>query len=214
MEHYIAYVGQQVSLGLMQKEYGPLFLEWANRRIGVEGTLMRPPYSAANWDEWLTSLSNEKGRNEVFAILLHEESEGTRTYRYVGHTGMHNARWPDGWGSTGSIIGDAAARQRGCGTEAKLNLLYHGFRVMGLRKIVSSVKAWNAPSLGHLVKCGYTVVGRYRRHVLHEGVLVDEILLEVFPEDWEPIWDAYNKSGVLPKLSPDQRALVARETSA
>ena len=85
---------------------------------------------------------------------------------------------------------------------------------MGLRKIVSSVKAWNAPSLGHLVKCGYTVVGRYRRHVLHEGVLVDEILLEVFPEDWEPIWDAYNKSGVLPKLSPDQRALVARETSA
>lgn len=213
MEHVIAYEGNLVSLGLMQPEYGPLFLEWANRREGIQGTLQRPPYTLASWEKWLASHTAEKGRNEVFAILLHGENEDKRTYRYVGHTGIHNVRWPEGRGSTGSIIGDSAARQRGCGTEAKLHLLAHGFLVMGLRKVVSSVKVWNAYSLGHLVKCGYKVVGRYHRHTFHEGKLIDELLLEVFPEDWEPIWEAYKATGKLPKLTDEQRALVKRETS-
>lgn len=214
MEHVIAYEGKLVSLGLMQKEYGPHFFEWANSREGIEGTLLRPPYTLNNWEEWLASLDKGKGSNEVFAILLHDEREGKRTYQYVGHTGLHNVRWPEGRGSTGSVIGDAAARQRGCGTEAKLHLLYHGFQVMGLRKIVSSVKAWNAQSLGHLVKSGYQVIGRHRRHVFHEGNLVDEILLEVFREDWEPIWGAYRETGGLPKLTDEQRAFIAKETSS
>ncbi len=212
MEHYIAYEGLLVSLALMQKEYGKDFLRWANEREGVEGTLQRPPYTWSNWEAWVAALDRNKGTEEVFAILLHEPGE-KRVYRYVGHTGIHHARWPEGRGTTGSIIGDPSARARGCGTEAKLLLLRHAFLVMGLRKVTSSVKAWNARSLGHLIKCGYKIVGRYREHTFHEGAFVDEIVLEVFPKDWKPIWEAYRATGQLPKLTDEQRTLVACETS-
>jgi hypothetical protein len=48
MKHVIAYEGKVgTALALMQEQYVPLFLPWVNWRIGVEGTLQRPPYSAA-----------------------------------------------------------------------------------------------------------------------------------------------------------------------
>lgn len=211
MTHIIAYEGRaKVSLGLMQEDYVPLYVPWINRRIGIEGTLQRPPYSIEGGKEWVRSLAKERGQNEVFAVLLKDK----KSYRYIGHTGVHHICWPDGRATTGSIFGAEKSQGRGYGTEAKLLLLYHAFMVLGIRKMESSVKAFNAQSLGHLLKCGYRIIGRKRRQCFHEGMFVDEILLEAFREDWEPIWDRYQKNGDLPKLTQAQRALVRKETAA
>jgi RimJ/RimL family protein N-acetyltransferase len=215
MKHVIAYEGKVTAcLGLLQEEYGSLFVPWANRRVDVEGTLIRPPYSLSNFIEWIHELDKNKGRNEVFAVLLRTSASKKPSYRYIGHTGIHNIQWPQGFGTTGSIIGVKSAQGRGVGTEAKLLLLYHAFKVLGLRKIISNVKGWNAQSAGHLIKCGYKLVGRYRKHVPHNGTFVDDILFEVFPEDWEPIWDAYRKTKSLPRLTDEQRAFLQKEIGA
>lgn len=212
MQHIISYEGKvKVSLGLMQEEYIPLFLPWANWRVGIEGTLLRPPYTLVSGVEWVRGLDRNKG-HEVFAILLRTTTEGGQSYQYVGHMGIHNIQWPHGFATTGSVIGVAGVQGQGLGTEAKLLILYHAFMVVGLRKLTSTVKSFNAKSMGHLIKCGYKLVGRYRKHHLHEGAFVDELLFEIFREDWEPIWETYQKTGTLPKLTDGQRALVSGET--
>jgi RimJ/RimL family protein N-acetyltransferase len=210
VKHIIAYEGNHVALGLMQEAYVPLYLPWINKRTGIEGTLQRPPMSHAVGVEWIRSLDTQKGKNEVFAVLMHKG----KSYEYAGHMAVHDIKWPDGVGKTGSIIGHRAARGRGIGTEAKLLLLYHAFEILGLRKIVSDVKTFNGQSLGHLLKCGYRPVGRYRKHVFHEGRFVDEILLEIFRDDWYSVWKAYQKTKALPKLSSKDRAWVSQTVSS
>ena len=194
----------------MQEAYVPLYLPWINKRIGVEGTLQRPPMTHQMGIDWLSKQGENKGKHEVFAILMRKGAG----HQYVGHTGLHDITWPGGVGKTGSIIGHSKGRGRGVGTEAKLWLLFHAFEILGLRKIVSDVKAFNGQSLGHLLKCGYRPVGRYRKHVFHEGAFVDEILLEVFRDDWKRIFDKYQKERRLPKLSAKDRTWVKQTASS
>lgn len=213
MKHIIAYEGlANVSLGLMQEGYADQYLPWPNLRIGIEGTLQRPPYSRKDFLGFIENMCAKKGSHEVFAVLAHGKHKKKRTYEYVGHMGVHHISWPDGCAITGSIIGAPEGRGKGYGTEAKLLLLGHAFNAVGLRKLNSDVKAWNAASLGHLIKCGYRICGRQHAQVFDRGVFVDKILLEVFREWWEPIWNQYQKTKTLPRLTDKQRALVSKET--
>ena len=209
MEHLIAYEGRLVSLAVLQEEYAPLFLPWPNRRVDVSGTIQRPPYTEKDFTEWMERLRGLKGKHEVFAVLINDGESRT----YTGHMGLHDATWPDACATTGSILIGGNKRPTGCGTEAKLLLQYHAFRVMGLRKLYSEVKAFNGPSLGHLLKCGYKVIGRRTKHHFHEGTYVDNLILECFREDWEPVWDAYQIAKELPKLTEEQRTFVKEETN-
>lgn len=211
--HIIVYEGITVSLALMQRMYGPEYVPWPNRRTTINGTLQRPPYYPEDFDEWIEKLRKGKGVHEVFAVLAHEGTETDREYRYLGHAGIHDVERPSGHATTGSVLGADNAREKGYGTEAKLWMQYHAFKVLGLRKLLSEVKGFNAPSLGHLLKCGYKIVGRRKSHDFHEGAYVDVIILECFREDWEPIWERYRASGSLPKLTALQRTRVAKETN-
>ena len=208
----IAYEGLlNVSLGVLQEAHLEQFIIWANRIENVEGTMQRPPHYLANSVDWLRGLAERKGRDEVFAIFTRDGNGGEP--RYIGHTGIHSIQWPEGFGTTGSVIGDRTTQGKGHGTEAKLLLQYHAFMVLGLRKLTSDVKAFNAQSLGHLLKCGYRIVGRQKKHLFHKGQFVDKILLEVFREGWEIVWRKYQKEKKLPRLSTKQRAIVQKETA-
>jgi RimJ/RimL family protein N-acetyltransferase len=215
MKHVIAYPGLVgASLGIMQEEYVDTFLPWPNKRIGIEGTLLRPPYTRNNFLEWLREIEKQKGSQELFAVLQHTGTAKRKTYRYVGHMGLHAISLAHGFAATGSVIGDARGRGNGCGTEAKLLLEYHAFMVLGLRKLTSGAKVFNGNSIGHLMKCGYKPIGRWSKHHLHEGTHVDEVLLEVFREDWEPIWERYQATKELPHLTEEQRKIVAELTTS
>ncbi len=209
MTDYIGYSGGKVSLGVMVRDYIPLFTEHANDLSITRGILMRPPVTIEAEYEWFERIARRSETEHVFAILLND-AEGK--HRYIGHTGLHNISWPNGTAKTGSIIIDKTLHRSGCGTEAKLLLLYHAFYVKGLRKVCSEVKAFNSNSFGHLIKCGYRCIGRRRAHHFHEGTFVDDFLFEVFREDFDPIWEAYQETGGPPKLTDEQRAHVAEVT--
>lgn len=213
MSHLIAYEGINVSLAVMQAMYRDIYLPWPNRRIDIRGTMQQPPYYPSDFDSWIERLEKNKQSNQVFAVLAHEGTPENREYKYLGHMGLHNITWPSGHGTTGSILGAEGAREKGYGTEAKLWIQYHAFMVLGLRKLSSEVKAFNAASLGHLIKCGYKIIGRKKAHDFHEGTYVDIIMLECFRDDWEPIWEGYHPTKNLPKLSAEERALVSKETT-
>ena len=199
-----------VSLGAMRREYLTDFVPWANNPEATAGVLIRPPVTLEEELAWYDGFAKHKDTDNIFAILLQKKKrKGKTEYQYIGHTGLHKITWPAGTGSTGSIIGLPHLFGKGYGTEAKLLLLYHAFFVKGLRKVVSRVKVFNSNSWGHLLKCGYEVVGRHRAHHLHESKFVDEVVLEVFKEDFLPIWENYQKTKTLPSLTKQQRGLVS-----
>lgn len=212
IDHVIVHEGKRaVALALMQEAYVPTFVRWINAHTSVEGTLQRPPYTHSAGVEWVRGLDKSKGRDEVFAVLLREGDPARRQYRYIGHMGIHGVVWPHGFGTTGSILGDPEIQGKGYGTEAKLLIMHHAFMVMGLRKLTSTVKAFNVKSGAHLLKCGYQYAGRLRKHHQHRGGYVDELLFDVLREDWQPIWDTYQQTNQPPKLSHEQREFMANQ---
>jgi len=206
MEHIPIYKGMHVSLGVMMREYIPLATPALNQLSITRGVLLRPPVSLEAEYEWFDKIKDRS--DQLFAILKHEPEN---TYKYIGHTGLHRVSWPNATATSGTVIIDNGAHKKGFGTEAKLLLLYHGFMVTGLRIVDSSVKAFNGDSLGHLVKCGYKLIGRRKCRHFDNGTYIDEILLEVFRSDFEKIWKTYKETERLPSLTPEQRKIIALE---
>jgi len=216
MNHFPVHHGLiHVSLGAMQRDYIPLFMPGINNPDVTRGLLIRPPLTLEQELAWYDGLA--KRENDVlFAILLHERDEaGSLTgYRYIGHTGLHGITWPDGRATSGTVIADPTCLGKGYGTEAKLLLLYEAFRNRGLRKVCSHVKAFNGNSWGHLLACGYEQTGRHEAQHFYNGSFVDEVSFGVFREDWEPVWQTYQETGSLPRLTVEQRALLEKETGS
>lgn len=208
MNHYIVHQGSRVALAAMKKEYIDILMPWINNPTTTAGVLITPPITYEAELAWFEGLPKRTATDVVFAILFRENE----TWRYVGHTGLHRITWPVGRASSGSLIGDASVHGQGCGTEAKLLLLYHAFFVLGLRKVTSEVKAFNGNSLGHLLRSGYQVIGCRKEQHFHEGGPVDEILLEVFRDEFEPIWQHYKHTTELPKLTDEQRAVINKHS--
>lgn len=210
--HYPIHHGVgHVSLGAMRREYIPLFTKGANDPEVMRGVILRPPVTLEAEFAWYDGLVTKN--DLIFAILLHEKDEKGVVigYRYIGHTGLHSITWPDGCATSGTIIADKSCFGKGYGTEAKLLLLYEAFRNRGLRKVCSDVKAFNGNSWGHLLACGYKQVGRRKAAHFHNGGFVDRVSFEVFREEWEPIWVAYQETKTLPRLTDEQRTLLQKE---
>lgn len=198
----------QCSLGAMIPEYASVYVPGVNLYGAVRGTLQIPPRYHQGFEQFLERYRKNPDTGAVFAMLAHAEGG----YRYIGHTSIDKIRWPDAVGTTGSVMFSSESQGQGYGTEAKLLLLYYCFFILGLRNVRSSVKGWNAQSMGHLVKCGYKVIGMYEKIVFHEGRWIDEYLLQVRREDFELIWNEYQTSKQLPKLTHEQKALITKQT--
>lgn len=214
-EHYPIHHGLvDISLGAQQRMYVPIFTRGVNDFEVTRGVILRPPVTLEEEYAWYDKMVQNGSKSDVvFAILLHQPvAEGTPTaYRYIGNTALHGITWPAGYATSGTIIFDKTCFGKGYGTEAKLLLLCEAFRNRGLHKVCSHVKAFNGNSWGHLLACGYKEVGRRKNHHFVDGTFVDEIILEVFREDWEPIWKQYQEAKTLPRLTPEQRAYLKKE---
>jgi RimJ/RimL family protein N-acetyltransferase len=74
-------------------------------------------------------------------------------------------------------------------------LLNYAFNTLNLRKVCSSVLAFNKRSLHYQLNQGYKIVGKRRHQVFKNGKYYNEILLELFKKDWQKIWEEYNEEG-------------------
>ncbi len=207
-QHYIVYTSPNglVALAAMQRPYVDLVTPWMNDPEATAGIILNPPVRLESEVEWYEKIG--KDSDIIFAILSRKET--SEKFQYVGHTGLHRVTWPDARATSGTFIGDPEARGRGVGKEAKMLLLHHAFRVVGLRKVTSEVKAFNLASVGHLVACGYTIVGFRKEQHSYNGGFVAEILLEVHRRDFEPLWDSYQETKKAPKLTEEQKAEIKK----
>jgi len=162
-----------------------LFLKWFNDPEIRPFVMTIFPATEAGEKAWIESLEKKSDTNTVFVI----EVKG----KAIGIMGLHRINWQSRTATTGAVIGEKEYWNRGYGTDAKMVLLHYAFDTLGLRKINSTVKAFNARSVAYSLHCGYKVEGRLREQFFVDGKYYDEICLGLFRHEWLPYWEKFRK---------------------
>ena len=102
----------------------------------------------------------------------------------VGTTVIREIDWKNGFGTTGTVIGDRSLWGRGIGRETMQLRSRYAFTQLPLRKLKSSYFDGNTASGRAQAAAGYREVGRYRADRYVDGQWVDEVMTEVIREDW------------------------------
>lgn len=184
--------GKKVVLRPLEKEDLERCRRWINDPDVRYFLKHLSPYTAEDEEEWF-----EKARKDRNAVHLAIVAAGQDEPAHIGNIGLMRISWKDGTAVTGTVIGEKEYWGKGYGTEAKMLLLEHAFHELGLRKINSSVWEFNDRSLRYSDKCGYKEEGRRRKQMLRGGQYRDEVLLAVFREEWEALWER-DKTKYLP----------------
>jgi RimJ/RimL family protein N-acetyltransferase len=83
------------------------------------------------------------------------------------------------------MIGDSAYWGQGYGSEAGDLLLRYAFLTLGLRKLNTSIYAFNKRSLGCALKQGFRREGVQKSQVYKNGKYHDVVLLGLFARSWK-----------------------------
>ena len=136
---------------------------------------LRMPPSIEAENEWL-----DRTRKDPDSVAWVIESEG----KPVGSTQIRSIDWQNGFGTTGTIIGDKSQWGRGIGREMMQLRAAYAFTQLPLRKLKSAYIEGNEASARAQAAAGYREVGRYRRDRWVNGEWRDYVLTEVLREDW------------------------------
>jgi RimJ/RimL family protein N-acetyltransferase len=197
----INYVGLKTKLGPIHPEHDlPYLWKWINDPEVAKYTLASWPTHYYAEKDYVENLHKQTA-HVVFAAE-------TLDNHFIGLFGLHSINFINGTATTGALIGEKEYRGKGYGPDAKMHVLHHAFNVLGLRKICSAVKAFNAPSLKYLEKSGYQIEGPARKQMFwHEGEFHDEIFLCIYREDFLPRWKEYQRLLALAKSDSEDDIL-------
>jgi RimJ/RimL family protein N-acetyltransferase len=161
-------------------------LRWINDPQVNQYLLVYFPVTEKKEEEWFDRIANNP--NEI--VLGIETLDG----KLIGNMALVHINAKDRTASTGALIGEKEYRGKGYGTDAKMALLDYAFNTLNLRKINSSVYAFNKRSVKYNLKCGYKIEGVRKKQIFRNGKYHDEILIAVSKENWLPIWKKYRKN--------------------
>jgi RimJ/RimL family protein N-acetyltransferase len=177
----------RVYLRPVEKDDLPFFRQALNNENIAKLLNRHNPITEMEQEDWFENLPKKKEANRQCAIVLKEGDA------LIGSIGLHNINWIDRTAETGAFIGREDLHGKGLGTEAKMLWLKYAFLTLNLRQISSRAYAFNGRSIGYSLKCGYKEVGRYPKYVFRYGEYHDLVHLMVTREDWEPLWQEFEK---------------------
>jgi [ribosomal protein S5]-alanine N-acetyltransferase len=167
--------GKLVRLRPPRTDDAALMITWFEDLEVTRFVLRRHPPSLDEEKEWLDRVA--KSQDDVLWIVEHEAHA-------VGVTGIHQIHWVDGYGTTGTLIGDKTVWGKGIGREVMQLRARYAFTQLPLRKLKSGFFDGNEASARAQVAAGYREVGRYRADRFIDGGWVDQVITEVLREDW------------------------------
>lgn len=172
------------------------YYRWMNDPEVTRWLLHQPPMPYPAEIAYLEHATKERPTTDyVFAIVLAADDA------HIGSVGIHRIDWISRTGGTGLMIGAREHWRKGYGFAAKMLALRFAFQTLGLRKVISGAIAGNTASRGNLEKQGYREIGRRRAHIFRHGTFHDEILFELFAEEFAAVWERH-RSAVLPDDLP------------
>jgi RimJ/RimL family protein N-acetyltransferase len=165
--------GDLVALGPLRRDLAASYARWMNdfevmKNMGAPVSPVTAEQQATQYERLATP--TETDRN----FLIYEKA----TWLPIGTTALHEISHYHRRATFVIIIGEAAGRGRGYGTETARLMLDYAFSALGLTNVMLKVFEYNAAGMRAYLKAGFTEFGR--RHQSHAmgGRLWDEIYME------------------------------------
>lgn len=136
---------------------------------------LRHPPSVDVEKEFLDTMARDA--DAVFWAVEHDG-------RLVGGTSIRGIDWKNGFGTTGTVIGDKKVWGKGLGRELMQLRAAYAFTQLPLRKLKSGYLEGNEASARAQKSAGYREVGRWNKDRFIDGKWLDHILTELVREDW------------------------------
>ena len=167
--------GQVVRLRPPRSEDVESMVTWFEDLEVTRFIKLRNPPSVELEKEFLDRIARDP--NAIYWVVEHEG-------RIVGGTSIVQIDWRNGFGTTGTVIGDKTAWGRGVGRELMQLRARYAFTQLPLRKLKSGYLEGNEASARAQKAAGYKEVGRWKGDRFIDGTWRDHILTEVLREDW------------------------------
>lgn len=115
---------------------------------------------------------NSTGENYLFGIYNKENN------KHIGNIKIGNINKIHKFCDVGLMIGDRTMWGKGKGSESIKLVTQYAFDRLKLNKIIAGIYANNIGSYKAFIKCGYSEIGRMKRHYISRGGYVDKIIVE------------------------------------
>jgi RimJ/RimL family protein N-acetyltransferase len=171
--------GERVRLRGVREDEVATLARWemdAGRSVTLNDRVA--PQSEAAAKEMIAKWSANEGDTLGFAIETLDDPAVL-----VGHVSVFKIQAKN----RNAMIGIAIGREhigRGYGTDAMRVIVGYGFRELGLHRIALSVAEFNQAGIRAYEKAGFTVEGRRRESVLHDGRWYDNVLMSILDYEW------------------------------
>jgi RimJ/RimL family protein N-acetyltransferase len=168
--------GQLVRLRPPKPEEAAVMATWFEDLEVTRFVLLRHPPSVEMEKEFLDHMARDP--NTVWWAVEHEG-------RIVGGTSIVQIDWHNGFGTTGTVIGDKKAWGKGLARELMQIRAQYAFTQLPLRKLKSGYLEGNVASARAQKAAGYKEVGRWTADRFVDGKWVNHVMTELLREDWE-----------------------------
>ncbi len=175
-------IGEKVALGPMHRDLLPLIMRWSNdlaarRNIGA----ILPQTLEQRIAQYERDIVDE--RSVDFAVYERIILPGGHP-RPIGTVGLGDISYRNGRAEFGIIIGDAADRGKGYGTETTRLMLDYAFTALGLRNVALTVAEWNVAGQRAYAKAGFREFGRRRACWPMAGRWWDEVHMDALASEF------------------------------
>ncbi len=123
-------------------------------------------------------------------VLAIENPDG----ELIGTVGLHQIDWIHRYAGMGIGIFSTDQQDKGFGSEALLLMLQFAFNTLNLRRVESTVYAFNKRSIALHQKCGAIQEGVKRKRRYLNGRYHDEILYVITKPVWRTAWKQYRQA--------------------
>jgi len=163
----------------------PRFVEWLNDPEVRAGLAMHLPFSLAEEEVWFEAMIKRPPSEHVLVIEVRNE-KFSDNWTAIGTCSFQEIDWRIRKAEVGIVIGEKGFWNKGYGTETMRLLLQHGFNTLNLNRIALRVFSSNPRAIRAYEKAGFMVDGHLRQAAYKDGQYLDEIIMSVLREEWQP----------------------------
>jgi len=164
--------GERVALGPLRRELVPTYQRWIND-FGTARTLavVPRPLTEAQEIAWFERAANAE---DGASFTVYERADA----RAIGIAGLYGIAESRRAAMFTILIGEAAERGKGLGTDATRLVLDYAFSVFGLERVTLTVAEFNIAARRAYGKAGFTEIGRRRAARWMGGRRWDMVVME------------------------------------
>ncbi len=175
-------MGKKVRLRAVEREDLPAITAWFNDPQTRATLASYRPLSLADESRWYEAIQTSQ-TDQVFAF----EAENDGAPRLLGTCGIHRIDWKNRGCLVGILVGRAADRGKGYGTDAMHTLVKYAHGELGLVRVELEVFPTNTSAVRSYQKLGFLHEGDRRHAYFRDGRFQSLSLMSVLPGELKDV---------------------------